>query len=95
MKIDFDHFRGAEIATGNMTQAKREAAALSTLIKHVEDTERMLYGLATADFDGDWCITRFNCQYRATKYDEDGTTLKESRYYQDPLSAFLALEEKK
>jgi hypothetical protein len=74
--------------------AKR-VAALSTLIKHVEDTERMLYGLATADFDGDWCITRFNCQYRATKYDEDGTTLKESRYYQDPLSAFLALEEKK
>jgi hypothetical protein len=91
MKIDFDHFRGAEIATGNMTQAKREAAALSTLIKHVEDTERMLEAATEIAITVNEKMDKL---YKlGGKWHANSSLIED--WHPSPFSAFLALEEKK
>lgn len=54
--------------------------------------EKFFAKLDSADFDGDFCIQKFNERYRSVRYDEDGTHLFKSEYFDTALEAFAALD---
>jgi predicted SpoU family rRNA methylase len=82
------------MANNGVAFTSGEREVLDILIQHVRDTEEMLAGVDSIDFIGDFCVVqRFNGNFQAVQYDEDGTTIRETMYHPTALDAFKALKE--
>jgi hypothetical protein len=68
--------------TQQVADLKAEVARLSGLFRKID----------TADFDGNFCVEQFNGQFRAKRYDEDGTKLETTDYFQTVPEAVEALQ---
>lgn len=82
-------------ADGLYVNLDRTVAALneaSALRAEVEGYRVMLATLDAADFDGDFCIHKFNGRYSAKEYDEDGACLLVTPYFDTAFEAYASIK---
>jgi hypothetical protein len=72
----------AEFAAAELRTVRAERDAMAELLSLVD----------TLDTSHDETIHRFNGQFKAVEYDEDGSVLRETKYYPSALEAYAALQ---